>query len=215
MKTYHVFLVACLILFTLSCQSKLSDAEIYGKMSTEKLVQDFLAHPNWEIIFAFNSPRDGLSVFIERSCPELGKELFRRDDFAAVLLDEYSKLDPLAVDQDWTDIQKGQFKFEIYKIELLFTEGVIINQLSNVELRKLKETVISNYHMKKILQKIYNDNDLSSSAAVCMKIIEKVNSDLLIDIPSELYTLRYYLFIDIRYVYLLDVIIELLESIEV
>ena len=178
LKISKLFFAGVTIAVMCSCQSKLSISD----MSSEELFQISMKHPSVAGIFAFNDPcSGGIGYFLER-CPEF-REFLSRDDFAAVLLNEYRKHDPLAfVDQGWTDMEIGKFSFHIRYIEFFLAQKFVINQLDNIDLWYLKEMAVSNYQKKKTLPEIYDGLGLCSTAALCTGIILNVNPDLLEDI---------------------------------
>jgi len=47
-----------------------------------------------------------------------------------VLLAKYKTLDPNAVNSDWTDLQKGQYEYEILDAEMLLAQTPVIAGLS-------------------------------------------------------------------------------------
>ena len=176
LKFFKLFFAGATIVMMCSCQSKLSISEI----SSEDLFQISMKHPSKAGIFAFNDPSPtGIGYFIEH-CPEF-RELYGRSDFATVLLNEYCKLDPLAIDPSWTDLEIGEFTWSILYIEFFLAQKHAMNQLGTIDLWYLKETAVSNYQKKKTLPEIYGMG-LFSTAALCTSIILEENPELLEDV---------------------------------
>ena len=127
MKPLNILIMFFTGVIFCSCQSqKLSLQEI----STEKLYQISMEHPSKVAIFQFDDCCGaGLGTF-RRNCPEF-MEFWSRNDCAAVLFDEYSKLDPLAVDPNWTLLQTGEFSWSILYIEYFLAQEYIINKLND------------------------------------------------------------------------------------
>ena len=207
MKPLNILIMFFTGVIFCSCQSqKLSLQD----KSSKELLQISLNHRATIFIFAYDLPcGTGIGAFREE-CPEF-RELSGRNDFAAVLLDEYIKLDPLAVDPDWSDLQIGEFKWKITLIEFLLAQPNIMEQLGEYELRSLKEIAVLNYQKKKMLSEVYGWG-LTSPAAVCASIIMKVNPALLEERRSETSPLICNLGADSRF---LDEVVELLKSIEI
>jgi len=169
-------LLGFLTMFLVGCQSKMSDGEIIRNMSTEKLVQACLNSPEWALIIIYNRPMDGYANMLTNNI-EFQELLFSRDDAFSELLKEYEKNDPLDIGSDWTDLQKGLYAFQFNKIEYLFTS--LIQKSDIDDLRQLKEQIIAKYRKKKIMTTVYSVYDLSPSVFLCLRIIKKVNSDIL------------------------------------
>ena len=173
-----LFFIGITIVAMCSCQSKLSIEE----MSSKELLQKSLESPVIGLIFAFNDPcATGISRFM-KECPEF-RELYFRSDFTSVLIEEYSKFDPLAIDPKWSDLQTGQYTFHFLYIEFFLSQKV--NQIEKPDLRYLKEMAISNYQKKKMRLDVYGMG-LASSAALCASIIMNVNPDIL-EVYQDIY----------------------------
>jgi len=151
--------------------------EIIKNISTEELVKVCLSYPWWGLIDAYNDRRTGFGIIVGYF--NGFRELFRRTDAATQLLKEYDKMDPLAVDPEWTDLQKGLYCFQFEKIEMFLSKKPMIRQLDEEGVRRLTETVLSKYQKKRMLPEIYSLYNLSPTVAVCLNIIEKENSELL------------------------------------
>ena len=147
--------------------------EILKRISTEELVKVCLAYPQWGLMHAYNSRQTGFAALA--SYYNGFRELFIRKDAAIELLKLYDKMDPLSVNPNWTDLQKGLYSFEFEKIEMLLSKKPVIEQLDKAGIQWLKEEVIAKYQKKKMLPEIYSLWDLSPTVAVCLNIVEKEN----------------------------------------
>ena len=150
---------------------------IMNSISTEELVKICMNYPQWGLMHAYNDRRSGLSVLI--SLFNGFQELFKREDSAVELLKMYEQLDPLAVDPTWIPLQQGTYSAKFEKIEMFLSARSMIEKLNKEEIQHLKEVAISKYQKKKELPGIYSLWDLSPTVAICVKIIEKENSELL------------------------------------
>ncbi|MDR1200796.1 MAG: hypothetical protein LBL58_04065 [Tannerellaceae bacterium] len=145
--------------------------EMMKKISTPELVKVCLAYPEWGVINAFNDRRIGLNNMMSRF--NGFRELFARNDAAKELIKIYSKLDPLAIGNDWTLLQKGNYGFHINCIELLLSHGMMLAKLDEQDTRTLLEDVILKYNSKKRLPDVYSLWDLSPTAGLCLCIFDR------------------------------------------
>lgn len=181
--------------------------EILKEISTKELVKTCLSYPQWGLIHAYNDRRTRFSVIV--SLFNGFRELFSRNDAVIELLKVYDKLDPLSVDPNWTDLQKGEYCFQFTKIELFLSPNPMIDQLDKDVIQYLKEAVISKYQKKKVLPEIYSLWDLSPIVAICLNIIEKDNTDIVKNIFDANYLKTSLMSEDIQF---LDNIVELLKK---
>jgi len=179
--------------------------EIIKTISTEELVKICLNYPEWGLMNAYNSRSTGFSVLVDLF--NGFRELFSRDDAASELLKVYEKLDPLAVDPGWTDLQQGEFGFEFTKIEMFFNQKVMIDKLDNEGLKSLKKIATEKYQNKKMMPKMYSLWNLSPTAGIFVYIIEKENASLLENRRSEINSFKYYMMSE--NIQFLDSIVEL------
>ena len=125
--------------------------EILKTISTEELVKICLAYPEWGLMNAYNSRPNGLAILV--GLFNGFRELYNRHDAALELLKVYDKLDPLAVDPSWSDLQQGQYSFQFTKIEMFLSQKPITDQLDDVGIRYLKEVAVSKYQKKKCFRR--------------------------------------------------------------
>ena len=183
--------------------------EILKNISTEELVKVCLAYPEWGLIHAYNSRGTGL--FALAKLFNGFRELFNREDAATALMNEYAKIDPLAVGQDWTPLEQGLYSFQLEKIELFLLQKQMILKLNEDGMRHLKEMTLTKYQKKKMLPEIYSLWDFCPTVGICANIIEIKNANLLEDKRAEINYFKYYLMCeDIQF---LDSIVELLNQI--
>jgi hypothetical protein len=157
-------------------------ADVIKKISTEKLVKTCLAYPEWGLMTAYNDRRTGLSVLA--SLFNGFQELLYRDDSAIELIKAYSKLNPIEVSNNWTDLQKGQYSFQFTCIEMLLLQNVMINKLDEEHIQILKELAIPQYKKKKMLPEIYSLWDLSPTAGICLAILRKEKNTFINNDPA-------------------------------
>jgi hypothetical protein len=145
--------------------------EIIMKISTAELVKVCLAYPEWGVVNAFNDRRTGLNNMMSNF--NGFRELFTRSDAAKELIKVYSNLDPLAIGNDWTLLQKGNYGFQINCIELLLSHGMMIEKLDVQDTQILLDEVSSKYNRKKQRPDVYSLWDLSPTAGLCLSMLDR------------------------------------------
>jgi|GEM_PF-2026787 len=140
------------------------------RISTEELLEVCLAYPEWGVINAFNSRRVGLNNMMSHF--NGFRELFARDDAAKELIKVYSRLDPLAIGENWTLLQKGEYSFQINCIELLLSHGMMIEKLDAQDIQVLQDEAILKYGQKKQLSDV-SLWDLSPTAGLYLSILDR------------------------------------------
>ncbi|RNC63693.1 hypothetical protein [Proteiniphilum sp. X52] len=76
------------------------------------------------------------------------EELFKREKSAYGLVNHYKMLEPLNVQKNWSDLQKGEYAFNILCVELLLSHKSMIEQLDNKMLKSLLEEAVNKYDKK-------------------------------------------------------------------
>jgi hypothetical protein len=96
------------------------------RMSTADLLETVLNYPLFLDALAYNWPQQGFDA-VSGQFNGL-QELLKRPDAGTVLLAKYKAMDPKALGQDWTDLQKGGYAFKFMYIEMLLAQPTIINR---------------------------------------------------------------------------------------
>ena len=112
-------------------------------MSTAGLVETVLNYPLFGDAWAWNYPQEGFDAVSSgfNGIPAL----FDRKDAGMVLLAKYKTLDPIAVNSDWTDLQKGQYEYKILDAEMLLAQTPVIAGLSTQDCHNLVREAILKY----------------------------------------------------------------------
>jgi len=178
-------------------------------ISTEELVKICLDSPLWGVRYAFNDIGTGMAVLLDSF--NGFHELFDREDAATELLKVYDKLDPLAIDAEWTSFEQGMYREEFRKLEMLLSLIPMINKFDLEGIQKLKDVLILKYQGKKELPEIYTTSmDLSTTAYVCVTILYLKNPDIMEEYRGEINKFRFYGWSnDIQF---LDTIVDLLNA---
>ena len=162
--------------------------EIIKKISTAELVKVCLAYPEWGVITFFNDLSQGLVMIMQNFNGFY--ELIDRKDAAKELIKVYSTLEPLAIRKDWTLEQKMRHNFHINHVELLLSLNRVVEQFDDRDRQILLDEVALKYNQKKQLPDVYWLGNLTPTARLCLKIIDKDGE--LSKNDTELQLLKYY-----------------------
>lgn len=115
---------------------------ILAAMTTEELIQAYLNYPYRVIMFAYNSLQDGFER-ISRDFNGLSP-LLKREDLYEAALDFYKDMDPAG----YGDTDVGEFTFQFMYIEMLLAQEVLLNNLSDKEIKELIIVLLDKYQVK-------------------------------------------------------------------
>lgn len=146
-------------------------AEILEKISTEELVKTCLSYPEWRLINAYDNLQIGFANVI--GLFNGFHELFKRNDAAKELIKVFEKLDPTAINTNWTPLQKGIFSFQFTRIEMLLSHNEIIKKLDSNDINQLLDKAVSKYKSMRQLPDTYSLYDLSPLAGLYLNILDK------------------------------------------
>jgi len=109
--------------------------DVIHKLTTEELVKICLDYPLFFTLTAFNNMQEGF----EQNKREFNGflELFGRNDAGKELLKLYSEISPGEVMSKKSDLDKGNFKFRIFYLEILLAQNDLLSALSKEEQRVL------------------------------------------------------------------------------
>jgi len=145
--------------------------ELIRKISTPELVKVCLAYPEWRLIHAFDDRRTGLSYIMSQF--NGFHELLSRRDATKELIRVYAKMDPLAIEDDWTAVQKGRYVFNISYVELMLSVRRVIENLDEQDRQALSNEVVLKYRQKKQRPDVYGLWELSPIAGLGLNIIDR------------------------------------------
>jgi hypothetical protein len=152
-----------------------------NKMSTAGLVETVLNYPLFGDAWAWDYPQEG---FNSVSSGFKGiQALFNRKDAGTLLLAKYKALDPMAINSDWTDLQKGQYEFKILDVEMLIAQTPVIAGLSIQDCHNLVGEAILKYNTGPQSDIVLQESCLWIVARVLDQVkyppfIEKMSSDI-------------------------------------
>lgn len=108
-------------------------------MSTRDLVETCLNYPLYGDMMAYDRVQDGFE-YVKKGFNGL-QELLKRNDVGATLVEKYGKMDPNAIDSNWTSIEKGKYSLKFFFIEILLAQDEVISNLSkNDRMQLLRES---------------------------------------------------------------------------
>jgi len=105
--------------------------EVVPKLTTKELVRICLDYPLLFTLTAFNNMQEGF----EQNRKEFNgmQELFLRKDAGSVLIKLYSEIHPEEVVTRKSDLEKGNFKFRIFYLEIILSQNDQLSTLSKKE----------------------------------------------------------------------------------
>lgn len=141
-------------------------------LSTAGLVETVLNYPLFLDALAYNWPQEGFNA-VSGQFNGL-QELLKRKDAGTTLLAKYKTMDPKAMGQDWTDLQKGDYAFKFMYIEMLLAQPTVINGLTVEQERDLVRELLAKTDAKR-QSEIYGGLSQASSLWVIARVLEQVN----------------------------------------
>jgi hypothetical protein len=142
-------------------------------MSTKGLVETVVNYPLLMDMTAHNFPQDGFNQVA--SWFNGLQELLNRKDAGAELLVKYRTMDPSAIEDGWTDIEKGNYLFDIHDVEILLTQEPVLKNMSSAERRALLEECRKKYEKKQQLPDLYGRFGLESTAWAMGRVLQQEN----------------------------------------
>jgi hypothetical protein len=126
---------------------------ILKDMSTAGLVETVLNYPLLLDYMAYDSRQYGLDMVVSHFNGL--QELFNREDAGTELLARYRTMDPAAIDNDWTDVEKGSYSFSFQDIEALLAQEPILTNLTEAQRQELLTEAIAKYQAKQQHAEVY------------------------------------------------------------
>ncbi len=147
--------------------------DILLKMSTAGLVETVLNYPLFADAWVYNDPQSGFNAISSRfnGIPEL----IDRDDGGTAVLERYRILNPAAIENDWTSLQKGQFSWSIADVEMLLAQNDTIARLKAPERNDLMAEALVKYEAKQQRSDIYSKVGLEHTAWVLGRALQQAD----------------------------------------
>jgi len=129
-----------------ACQ--VPETSLHG-MSTPALIESVLNYPLFGDMHLYNSLQKGFEAVTARFNGI--QELLKRRDAGSVLLARYRTMDPAAISQRSTSVEKGAFVWSFNIIEILLAQDAIQASMTEPERRKLRTDALAKYKIKKAI----------------------------------------------------------------
>jgi hypothetical protein len=146
--------------------------DILKNMSTKGLVETVLEYPLLGDMMAYNSIQHGFEAVASQfnGLPEL----LSRKDAGTELLAVYNKMNPLDIEENWGDVQKGAYTFSIANVEILLAQNEILHNLSEIQLEDLTAEARLKYTAKQ-QSAVYGQTGQEFSIWLMGKALQRVN----------------------------------------
>lgn len=156
--------------------------DILEKMSTKQLVQTWIDFPLRFDIFAFNTMQIGFDNQV-KICNGL-RELLKRDDAGKEVFVAYKKLDPLNIEDEWSNIQKSMYRFNINHIEFLLSQQLVLKKLTENEKKEIIRLALGNLEKK---DRLYNSSSYQQRTEILLigRTFENLNVDDLNNLMNQ------------------------------
>lgn len=127
--------------------------DILKAMSTKGLVETVLNYP---LLFLFRAYTDLQFGFDQVSSSFNGlKELYERKDAGNEVLRKYRAMDPGAVRDEWTDLERGSYGLSFNNIEMLLSQEPILTKLTPAQRQELTVEAAGKYEVMKRNPDVY------------------------------------------------------------
>ena len=148
-------------------------SDILSKLSTKALAETCLNYPLYFEYTAYNSERDGINKVI--SGFNGLQELAKRPDGASALLGLYEKVS-VVPNSLLKKSSEDQDLLRVGYLELLLSNNLFFEGLTNKDLVKLKQAVINKYETKVNAKGTYSMFSIQKSLLLGAKIIQKTDT---------------------------------------
>ena len=128
--------------------------DILTRMTTRSLLETCLNYPMFGDITAYSSPKAGMEGII--SGFNGFSELLKRKDVYIHLSEKFISFDPFAIDEKWSDVEKGRYTFRLIKMELLLAQDIVLESASYESKMSILKEVLLKYE-KMLAKKKYYD----------------------------------------------------------
>jgi hypothetical protein len=173
--------------------------QILHCLSTEALVKSCLDYPEFGLVWAYNTLKQGFDQVSSR-CNGFD-ELWKRGDKFQVIYSLYQQKNPDRGNWDsYTDLENGQYLFDIIQIELIISQYEVLHELSVSEKTELFQLVLDNQKKKVDLIKYWGVIGMETTIAILGRIMYRDNYQPMV----EEYNNNEYMFFATTYVFIKD-----------
>ena len=143
-------------------------------MSTTGLVETVLNYPLYEDMFAYNRLQDGFDAVVARFNGL--QELLGRKDAGVEVLAVYHDMDPTAIVESWTSVDKGKFAVDFHSIEILLSQDAILDDLTKMQIDQLLDEALKKSQGKAAYPEIYGWTGLESTAMLAGRALQHIEA---------------------------------------
>lgn len=149
--------------------------DLLDKITTKDLLKTCLNYPEWRLINAYDNLEIGFFNII--SMFNGFNELLKRQDSEKELMNIYIVKNPMDIKKSRTELEKGQYSFDILCIELLLSHRLMIRQLDKNNLKYLLNESVNKFNEKAALPEEYSYYSLMPTAILCLRTMQALNVD--------------------------------------
>jgi hypothetical protein len=145
--------------------------DVLRTMSTKGLVETVLNYPLYIDTLLFNTPQQGF----DRVAAGFNglRELLNRTDAGTEIMARYRAMDPVAIDEHWTLLQKGEYALQFTNIEMLIAQEAILSKLTQAQRRALLAEALRKIHAQQSKADMYGVTVREYPALVLGRILQK------------------------------------------
>lgn len=165
--------------------------DVLNCISTEGLIQSILSHPNYKVLlFVHNTWQEGFDrVSIE--CNGLS-ELAQRNDAISILFNKYQEMNPLNLINYSDTLERAEFQFEFWYLEIIMSQPVIFSKLSENEKPIFFEFILDAYEKKLEIEPLYGVSWGELNLGILARIMDHDNYRPFIDEYESCFLLKYF-----------------------
>jgi hypothetical protein len=139
-------------------------------MSTQGLVETVLDYPFFLNYTAYDDMQMGFDRLVENFNGL--QELYTRRDSGTEVLKVFLDIDPAAIDEEWSNIQKGEYAFGLMNIEMLLMQEPVCESLTDEERQSLIDKANSNRALMETVPELYSSTNFSMNS----KLVERATT---------------------------------------
>ncbi len=144
---------------------------VLNSMSTPDLVVTCLNYPLYGDMMAYDRVQEGFE-YVKKGFNGL-QELLKRNDVGAGIVELYDKMDPDAIDKNWTPTEKGKHSFKFFNIEILLAQDEVISNLSKKDRINLLREAHEKLKVKQQHPEIYGFMGFANNVLLMGRIMLK------------------------------------------
>ena len=158
--------------------------DILGKLTTGQLLQLWMDYPFQLNIFAFNFYQDGFDC--QSSSFNGLQELLQRNDVGKEAVIAYKAMDPLNIEEDWSNSQKYAYSLNFALLELFISQKPVLDNLLANEKKELTAISLEYLEKKRIFSEgLYPGIWGETGILLIGRILENVKYQAYIDLINQ------------------------------